>query len=46
MKLRVERSLAFMAAHRWAQQFMQTEFSSDDFSLSEAGKTIFRESKA
>ena len=35
-----------MAAHRWAQAFMQKEFAETDSELSDLGKIIFAESQA
>lgn len=46
IRLRVERSLAFMAAHRKAQQFLQSEFSDGvDLELNEIGKQVLSESQ-
>lgn len=44
-RLRIERSLAFMAAHQKAQTFFQREFLEADNELSEAGKLIIAESQ-
>lgn len=35
-----------MAAHRWAQTFMQKEFADADCELTELGKQVFHESQA
>lgn len=46
VRLRVERSLAFMAAHRKAQQFLQSEFSEGaDLELTEVGNRVLSESQ-
>jgi Sodium/hydrogen exchanger family len=44
-RLTIERSLAFMAAHRWAQSFIQKEFEDANCELSESGKVIISESQ-
>ena len=44
-RLRIDRSLAFMAAHRWAQQYFQKEFQDAGSELSEAGKIVLQESR-
>lgn len=45
-RLKVERSLAFMDAHRWAQEYFQKEFQDAESELSEAGKIVLEESRA
>lgn len=44
-RLQIERALSFMAAHRFAQQFIQKEFEDSDCELSELGKVVFNESQ-
>jgi len=44
-RLKIERSLAFMAAHRWAQKFFRQEFENADNELSETGKIVLSESE-
>ena len=44
-RLKIEKSMAFMAAHRWAQQFIQKEFMDSGCELSEVGKRVLQESK-
>lgn len=45
MRLKIERSLAFMSAHRYAQRFFHREFENAESELSEAGKLVVRESQ-
>lgn len=45
-RLTIERSIAFMAAHQWAQSFMQKEFEDNGCELSELGKKVLKESQA
>ena len=40
----IERSLAVMAAHKYAQKFFKDEFQDVDSELSEAGKIVIQES--
>jgi hypothetical protein len=44
-RLRIERALCFMAAHRWAQKFFRREFENAESELSESGKRVIRESQ-
>lgn len=44
-QMMIERSLAFMAAHRYAQTFFIREFQNAESELSEAGKLIIEESQ-
>ena len=44
-RIGIETCLAFMAAHRWAQSFMQKEFADANCELSELGKIVFHESR-
>jgi NhaP-type Na+/H+ or K+/H+ antiporter len=44
-RLEIERSLAFMAAHKFAQKFFYREFQNGGSELSEAGKVIMEESR-
>lgn len=45
-RLRIERCLCFMSAHRWAQKFFRREFENAESELSEYGKRVINESKA
>jgi NhaP-type Na+/H+ or K+/H+ antiporter len=45
-QMQIERSLAFMAAHRYAQIFFTREFQSVESELSEAGKVVIEESQS
>jgi NhaP-type Na+/H+ or K+/H+ antiporter len=45
-QMKIERSLAFMAAHRYAQTFFTREFQNAESELSEAGKLIIEESQS
>ena len=45
-RLNIERAMAFMAAHRYAQEYFTKEFGDADSELSEAGKMVISESKA
>jgi hypothetical protein len=42
---KIERSMSFMAAHLWAQDFFEKEFQNVDRELSEGGKIVVAESK-
>jgi hypothetical protein len=44
-QMNIERSLAFMAAHRYAQTFFTHEFQNAESELSEAGKLVIEESQ-
>ena len=44
-RLRIERALSFMAAHRWAETFFRREFENAESELSESGKRVIRESQ-
>lgn len=44
-RLKIERALCFMAAHRWAQKFFRREFESAESELSESGKRVISESQ-
>jgi NhaP-type Na+/H+ or K+/H+ antiporter len=45
-RLKIERALSFMAAHRWAQTFFRREFENAESELSESGKRVINESQA
>lgn len=44
-RLNIERALAFMAAHRYAQEYFQKEFADVEYELSEAGRMVLSESE-
>ena len=44
-RLNVERAMAFMAAHRYAQEFFHRDFEDADPEISAAAKTVVQESK-
>jgi hypothetical protein len=44
-RLHIERSLYFMAAHLFAQEFLHSQFEDSDCTLSESGKVVFAESQ-
>ena len=44
-RLKIERSLCFMAAHRWAEKFFRREFENAESELSESGKRVISESQ-
>lgn len=44
-RLKIERALCFMAAHRWAQRFFRREFENAESELSESGKRVISESQ-
>lgn len=44
-RLKIERSIAFMAAHRYTQRIFEREFQEVDSEMSEAGKLVLRESE-
>jgi hypothetical protein len=44
-RLKIERCLCFMAAHRWAQRFFRREFENAESELSESGKRVIKESQ-
>jgi len=43
-RLKIERSLSFMAAHRFAQKYFMREFGNSGTEFSEAGKVVIEES--
>jgi hypothetical protein len=44
-RVRIDRSLSFIAAHKWAQDFFIKEFQGTDSDLSQAAKLVLEESR-